>query len=114
VEAVNPHLVVRDKEGKVNTVRYDAVNAMLLNEFLKEHCKVGELKSAQEKQQARIAQQRKDFEATIARLQARVVQQQKGMEALVACFREQESKIQKVSDQLELGKAVTNVVLNNR
>jgi len=114
VEAVNPHLVVRDKEGKVNTVRYDAVNAMLLNEFLKEHCKVGELKSAQEKQQARIAQQRKDFEATIARLQARVVQQQKGMEALVACLREQESKIQKVSDQLELGKAVTNVVLNNR
>jgi hypothetical protein len=35
VEAVNPDLVVRDKEGKVNTVRYDAVNAMLLNEFLK-------------------------------------------------------------------------------
>jgi len=114
VEAVNPHLVVRDKEAKVNTVRYDAVNAMLLNEFLKEHRKVGELKSAQEKQQARIAQQRKDFEATIARLQATVVQQQKGMEALVACLREQESKIQKVSDQLELGEAVTNVVLNNR
>ena len=42
VEAVNPDLVVRDKEGKVNTVRYDAVNAMLLNEFLKEHKKVEE------------------------------------------------------------------------
>ena len=43
VEAVNPDLVVRDQEGKVNTVRYDAVNAMLLNEFLKEHRKVEEL-----------------------------------------------------------------------
>ena len=40
VEKVNPDLVVRDAEGKVNTVRYDAVNAMLLNEFLKEHRKV--------------------------------------------------------------------------
>ena len=37
VEKVNPDLVVRDAEGKVNTVRYEAVNAMLLNEFLKEH-----------------------------------------------------------------------------
>jgi len=37
VEAVNPDLVVRDKDGKVNTVRYEAINAMLLNEFLKEH-----------------------------------------------------------------------------
>jgi hypothetical protein len=44
VEAVNPDLVVRDKEGKVNTVRYEAVNAMLLNEFLKEHKTVQELK----------------------------------------------------------------------
>ena len=43
VEAVNPDLVVRDKEGNPYTVRYDAVNAMLLNEFLKEHKKVQEL-----------------------------------------------------------------------
>jgi len=45
VEAVNPDLVVRDAEGKVNTVRYDAVNAMLLNEFLKEHRKVEKLEA---------------------------------------------------------------------
>jgi uncharacterized coiled-coil protein SlyX len=114
VEKVNPDLVVRDKEGNPYSVRYDQVNAMLLNEFLKEHRKVGELKSAQEKQEAMIAQQRKDFEATIAKLQATVAQQQKGIEVLVASLREQDSKIQKVSDQLELGKAVTNVVLNNR
>ena len=45
VEKVNPDLVVRDGEGKVNTVRYEAVNAMLLNEFLKEHRKVEELEA---------------------------------------------------------------------
>jgi hypothetical protein len=49
VEAVNPDLVVRDKDGKVNIVRYEAVNAMLLNEFLKEHRKV-------EEQQVRITE----------------------------------------------------------
>ena len=45
VEKVNPDLVSRDAEGKVFTVRYDAVNAMLLNEFLKEHHKVEELEA---------------------------------------------------------------------
>jgi Chaperone of endosialidase len=44
VEKVNPALVARDDKGKTNTVRYDAVNAMLLNEFLKEHQTVQELK----------------------------------------------------------------------
>jgi trimeric autotransporter adhesin len=44
VEKVNPDLVVRDKEGKPYSVRYDQVNAMLLNEFLKEHRTVMELK----------------------------------------------------------------------
>jgi trimeric autotransporter adhesin len=43
VAKVNPNLVVRDDSGQVYTVRYDAVNAMLLNEFLKEHRKVEEL-----------------------------------------------------------------------
>jgi hypothetical protein len=55
VEEVDPDLVVRDGEGKVNTVRYQAVNAMLLNEFLKEHRKVEELASTVAKQQATIA-----------------------------------------------------------
>jgi hypothetical protein len=43
VAAVNPDLVVRDKNGEIYSLRYDAVNAMLLNEFLKEHRKVEEL-----------------------------------------------------------------------
>src|SRR5207253_9831351 len=51
VAKVNPDLVVRDSDGKVYTVRYEAVNAMLLNEFLKEHSTVQELKSTVQKQQ---------------------------------------------------------------
>ena len=62
VEKVNPDLVVRDKEGKPYTVRYDQVNAMLLNEFLKEHRKV-------EDQGAMIAKQQKQIEALTAGLQ---------------------------------------------
>ena len=62
VEKVNPALVLRDKEGKPYTVRYDAVNAMLLNEFLKEHRKVQEL-------EAKAARQQKQIEALTAGLQ---------------------------------------------
>jgi hypothetical protein len=93
VEEVNPDLVVRDKEGKPYTVRYDAVNAMLLNEFLKEHRTVQE-------QGATITRQRKDFEAAIA-------QQQKQIEALT-------EGLQKVSTQLEASKPAPQTVLNNR
>jgi len=89
VEKVNPDLVVRDAKGKPYTVRYEAVNAMLLNEFLKEHRKVG----AQE--------------ATIANLQKRV-------DALIATVKEQEGQIQKVSAELEVSKPAPQTVLNNQ
>jgi hypothetical protein len=69
VEKVNPDLVVRDKEGKPYSVRYDQVNAMLLNEFLKEHSTVQELKSVVAKQQAAAAQQQKQIDALTASLQ---------------------------------------------
>src|SRR5437016_10537979 len=69
VEKVNPALVTRDAQGKVYTVRYDAVNAMLLNEFLKEHRTVQELKSTTAKQEATIARQQKQIEALITDLQ---------------------------------------------
>ena len=68
VEKVNPDLVVRGEDGKVSTVRYEAVNAMLLNEFLKEHCKVEELGSALAKQEATITQQQKDIHTLIGQL----------------------------------------------
>ena len=54
VETVNPNLVVRDKEGKPYSVRYDQVNAMLLNEFLKEHGKVEKLETTLARQQKQI------------------------------------------------------------
>jgi ATP/maltotriose-dependent transcriptional regulator MalT len=84
VAEVNPELVIRDKEGKPYTVRYDAVNAMLLNEFLKEHRTVQEM-------QATIAKQQKDFQAIAA-------DQQKQIEATA-------SALQKVSAQLEMEKS---------
>jgi len=62
VAAVNPDLVVRDENGEIYTVRYDAVNAMLLNEFLKEHRKNKE-------QEATIARLQKQIEALTAGLQ---------------------------------------------
>ena len=61
VADINPDLVVRDENGEIYTVRYDAVNAMLLNEFLKEHREVAELKST-------VAEQRKGMEAIAAQL----------------------------------------------
>jgi hypothetical protein len=54
---VNPALVLPDKDGKPFTVRYDAVNAMLLNEFLKEHCKVEQLEAALRAVNERLAEQ---------------------------------------------------------
>ena len=96
VEKVSPDLVARDDEGKVYTVRYEAVNAMLLNEFLKEHKKVDQQ------------------EATIAQLKATVAQQQKGMDLLTASVKEQVLKIQKVSDQLEVRRPAPQLVKNNQ
>jgi Chaperone of endosialidase len=100
VEKISPDLVTRGGDGKVNSVRHDAVNAMLLNEFLKEH------KTVQE-QGATIAQQRKDFEAAIA-------QQQKEIEALTATVKEQAAQIQSVGAQLELSESAPQTVLNNQ
>jgi len=95
VEKVNPDLVKRDRDGKLQTVRYEAVNAMLLNEFLKEHRMVQELKSIVAKQEATIAQQQKESKALVSRLD------------------EQASQIRKVSAQLELGKSSRRAVVNN-
>ena len=63
VEKVNPDLVAHDEEGKPYTVRYDAVNAMLLNEFLKEHRTVEEQKSTITELKSAVAEQRKQIES---------------------------------------------------
>lgn len=91
VEKVDPDLVSRDADGKAYTVRYEQVNAMLLNEFLKEHRQV-------EQQQAAIAQQRQDFEAKIAELKQQV-------QTLIACVERHNSEIQKINMQVQMSKA---------
>jgi uncharacterized coiled-coil protein SlyX len=99
--------VARDADGKIYTVRYEAVNAMLLNEFLKEHRTVQELKSTATTQEAiitklqsTVAQEQKDFQAAAAR-------QQKQIEALTA-------GLQKVSAQVEASKPAPRMVVNNQ
>ena len=98
VAEVNPDLVVRDKNDEIYTVRYDAVNAMLLNEFLKEHKKVAEQ------------------QATIAQLESTVGRQQKGFEAKLAKQEEQietlTAGLQKVRAQVEASKPALQVVNN--
>jgi len=89
VAEVNPDLVVRDENGEIYTVRCEAVNAMLLNEFLKEHRKVQKLKTNDAEQQREI-------------------------KALAATVKEQAAQIQKVSAQLEVNRLVPQTVLNNR
>ena len=85
---MNPDLVVRDGDGKVNTVRYEAVNAMLLNEFLKEHQRAVEEHRKVEDQGASIAQLKKQIESLTA-------------------------TVQKVSNQLEINKAGQQVVASD-
>jgi hypothetical protein len=99
VAAVNPDLIVRDKDGEIYSVRYDAVNVMLLNEFLKEHKKV-------EEQQTNITQ----LNSKMAEQTAIIAQQQKGMEALTAQVKEQAAQIQKVSAQVQVNKPAAQVV----
>jgi hypothetical protein len=88
VEKVNPDLVARDDQGKPYTVRYEAVNAMLLNEFLKEHRKVESLEKA-------------------------MAEQQKDNAAMRAMLKEQAAQIQKVSAELELSKTAPQTVKNS-
>jgi uncharacterized coiled-coil protein SlyX len=78
VEKVNPDLVARDAHGKVKTVRYEVVSAMLLNEFLKEHRTVQELKSVVARQEATAAQQQTEIEALTASLKRAGIANQEG------------------------------------
>jgi uncharacterized coiled-coil protein SlyX len=96
VEQVDPDLVSRNEKGEVETVRYEQINAMLLNEFLKAHREVQE-------QKATIAQ----LKSTVEKQEATNAQQQKQIEALTA-------GLQKVSAQLEASKPAPQVVTNNQ
>jgi Chaperone of endosialidase len=89
VAKVNPDLVVRDRNGEIYSVHYEAVNTMLLNEFLKAHQKI------------------ESQEHTISELKS-------GMLALAATVKDQAAQIQKVSAEVELQKPRTSVVNNKR
>jgi hypothetical protein len=118
VATVNPDLVARDEEGKIVTVRYQAVNTMLLNEFLKEHKKVEEQQATIADLKSTVAQQRIYFEAAMAQQrkesQATAAQQQKEIQAVIASLTEQAAQIQKVSAQVESNKTAPQIVLNNQ
>ena len=92
VEKIDARLVIRDEDGKVSTVRYEAVNAMLLNEFLKEHRKVEQLSASDADQKRESAQQ------------------QKQIEGLIASVKAQAAQIQKVSAQVHLDKSAPHLV----
>src|SRR5206468_7882835 len=109
VVGVNPDLAVRDKNGEVLSVHYDQINAMLLNEFIKEHRKVQE----QEATIGRLGTAAAKQDATTAELKSTVVQQQKGMEALTAQLKDQAAQIEKVSAQISVSKPAPQVVINN-
>ena len=96
VEKVNPTLVDRGADGKLYTVRYEAVNAMLLNEFLKEHREVQE-------QKATITQ----LKSSALKQEATIAKQQKQIEALA-------TGLQKVSDQGEMNRSAPKMVVNNQ
>ena len=96
VAQVDSNLAIRDKNGQIESVRYSAINAMLLNEFLKEHRKVQE-------QEATIAQ----LKSTDAKQEATIAKQQKQIEALTA-------GLQKVSAQVEMSRLAPQMVVNEQ
>jgi hypothetical protein len=96
VEKVDPKLVTRNDKGEVETVRYEAVNAMLLNEFLKQHNEF-------------IKEHHK-----VQLLEANAANQQKEIKALTASLKEQAAQIQKVSAALEVSRPAPQTVLNDQ
>lgn len=96
VESIRPDLVTRDGDGKGSSVRYDAANAMLLNECLKDHRKVQDQKRRIQEQAAMIAQLKRE------------------LETLVACVEEHESKIQRVNDRIEMNEAAPQFVAGDQ
>src|SRR5437660_668152 len=103
VEKVSSDLVVRDENGKISTVRYEAVNAMLLNEFLKEHRTVESLKATAMKAESKAQQE----EATVDELERIVTQQQRQIETLSA-------GLQIISDKVKLREPMARLVNNDQ
>jgi len=110
VAQVDPSLAIRGAKGQIENVRYSAVNAMLLNEFLKEHKKVQEQQATIVELKSTVAQQRKDFETATTQqqktFQSKFAEQERQIQALA-------SGLQKVSAQIEISKSAPQVVTNS-
>ena len=98
VGKIDPELVVRDDDDKVTTVRYEAVNVILLNEFLKEHRKVEEL-------EATVARHEKDSHTSATK-------QEREIETLTAALKAEAAQIQKVNAQLKVNRSAPRLVSN--
>src|SRR6266550_266824 len=113
VAEVNPDLVARDKNGEIYTVRYDQINAMLLNEFLKQHCTIQEQEAIIERLKSSAAEQ----EEIIAELKSTVAEQQESFQSKLADQGKQiealASGLQKVSAQVEMSSSPPRVVATN-
>jgi len=101
VDNVNPDLVVPDDDGTIITVRYEAVKAMLLNEFLKEHKRINQQEHKMQEQAAMVSK----LDSTVAKQEEIIAQQRKQIEALTAA-------VQKVSDQVAPSKPAPSLVAN--
>jgi hypothetical protein len=100
VASVNPELVACNVEGQPESVHYEMINAMLLNEFLKEHRKVEEQQAAITELRSVVAQQQAKFQSVIA-------EQRKEFEARL---KQQDAKIQRVRDEVGLSKPAPRIV----
>jgi hypothetical protein len=105
VDEVNPALVVHDAQGKPYSVRYDSVNAMLLNEFLKQNNEVSKLGATIASHAKALAQQRKAIRTALAR-------QEQELQGLTASLKEQAALLQKVNAQMEINEPKSQVVSN--
>ena len=110
VAKVNPDLILLDREGKPQAVRYEQVWNMMLNEFLKEHKRVEEQQSKIENQQASIA----ELKSTVAQQQKQIEKQRKQMEIFTAQLKEQAAQIQRVSAQLQLKNSAPRTVVSDQ
>jgi trimeric autotransporter adhesin len=110
VEKVDPDLVVHDKDGKPYSVRYDQVNAMLLNEFLKEHKAFLEQQRKIQEQEATITA----LESKVAKQEETIAQQQTEMRTVIARLNEQAAQIQKVSAQVQLNSSGQRIVVSDQ
>jgi hypothetical protein len=112
VEKVNPALVVHDGKGKVYSVHYQAVDAMLLNEFLKEHSKVSKLEASNNRLEAATAKLEASntmLEATVAAQAKVATEQEDEIKNLTASLKEQASLLQRVSLQVQTSRPGSQV-----